>query len=87
MQQKAGAHGFACSRNLKKPWITHADRKLSVKGVQRLAEDIRQQGARILVGAYPGYRLVEAQVRYSAFVTGAYIEARMVRKGSGKREA
>ena len=38
VQQKAGAHGFACSRNLKKPLITHADRKLSVKGVQRLAE-------------------------------------------------
>ena len=56
-------------------------------GVQRLAEDIRQQGARILEGAYPGYRLVEVQVRYSAFVTGAYIEARMARKGSGKREA
>lgn len=87
VQEKAGAHGFACSRNLKKPVITHADRKLSVKGVQRLAEDMRQQGARILEGAYPGYRLVEVQVRYSAFVTGAYIEARMAKKGSGTREA
>lgn len=80
-QEKAAKRGFACSRNLKKPTITRADHKLSVARMVKMAEDMEKNGAEILEALYPGYTLVERpEIRWSRYVTGVYLTARLVRR-------
>ncbi len=79
VQEKAGAHGFACSRNLKKPTVTYADTKMSVGRAAKMAEDMHRWGAKILESAYKGCRLAEMSVRGSAYIPGVYVAARLYR--------
>ena len=58
-----------------------SDRKVSRRRLALLAEDIMRDGRAILEKLYPGYRVAEPPiVRFSDFVAGAYIYARMRRR-------
>lgn len=71
---------WAKSRNLEEPLIKRSDRKISRRKLMRIARDVETDGKAILEKLYPGYRLEEpVRVRYSDFVAGAYIYARMRR--------
>lgn len=79
-------HRYAGSKNLKKPKPTVADHKISKRRVQHLATDVRANAKDIFESLYPGYKLCEEPtVRTSDYVEGAYIYAKMIRKG-GKNE-
>lgn len=79
-------HRYAGSKNLKKPKPTVADHKISRRRVQRLATDVRANAKDIFESLYPGYKLCEEPtVRTSDYVEGAYIYAKMIRKG-GRNE-
>lgn len=71
---------WAHSRNLKEPTITVSDRKISKRRAAAMAMDVMQFGREIFEKLYPGYKLQEdAAVKFSDFVPGAYIYARMRR--------
>ena len=79
-------HRYAGSKNLKKPKPTVADHKISKRRVQHLAADVRANAKDIFESLYPGYKLCEEPtVRTSDYVEGAYIYAKMIRKG-GRNE-
>lgn len=68
------------SKNLRAPVETVSDRKISRRRAARVAADVQQYGRAIFEGLYPGYQCVEEPVvRYSDFVAGAYISARLRR--------
>lgn len=68
------------SRNLKEPDVRVSDRKVSRRRAAMIAQDVQLRGAEIFERLYPGYRCMETPtVRYSDFVAGAYIFARLRR--------
>ena len=72
---------WAHSKNLTEPEVRVSDRKVSRRRAERVAGDVRRLGREIFKALYPGYRLMEEPViRYSDFVAGAYIYARMRRR-------
>ena len=80
-KQKSGGRWWSHSRNLIDPPPRVSDRKVSRRRLSKLAGDVMKDGREILEKLYPGYRLAEAPVvRYSDFVAGAYIYARMRRR-------
>jgi hypothetical protein len=73
-----GKSWWSHSRNLKIPQPRVSDRKLSRRRLARIAADVMHSGREIFETLYPGYRVVELpDVRYSDFVAGAYIYARL----------
>ena len=71
---------WAHSKNLKEPTVTVSDRKISKRRAAMVAMDVMQFGREIFEKLYPGYKLAdEPTVRFSNFVAGAYIYARMRR--------
>lgn len=80
-KQKSGGRWWSHSRNLKIVRPRVSDRKVSRRRLALLAEDIMRDGRAILEKLYPGYRVAEPPiVRFSDFVAGAYIYARMRRR-------
>lgn len=79
-KQRRCSHRWACSRNCKQPEVKKSYRKISCRRAAQIAADVQYRGREILEKLYPGYRLEEVQVKYSEFVAGAYIYARMRRK-------
>ena len=72
---------FRHSNNLKQPVETVSDRKISSAKVRRIAADVQTDGREILERAYPEYELADKiDVRYSDYVSGAYIYATMHKK-------
>ncbi len=66
--------------NLAEPDIKVSDRRISRTRLAKVARDVMRDGKEILEKLYPGYRLEEVPVvRFSDFVPGAYIFARMRR--------
>lgn len=81
VQEKASRHGWTCSRNLKQPKVSYADHKISRSRMRQLAEDLNDNGRKILEKIYPGYTLVELpELRWSGWVDGVYLSARMIRR-------
>ena len=75
------ARRWGRSKNLREPEVRVSCRKVSRRRAARVAEDVRQWGREIFEAIYAGYRCVEDPVvRYSDFVAGAYISARMRRR-------
>ncbi|MBP3410083.1 MAG: hypothetical protein J6M10_03710 [Clostridia bacterium] len=68
---------WARSLNLVLPEEKRSSRKISRRRAARIARDVEQDGRAILEAIYPGYRVEEVDVRYSDFVAGAYIYARL----------
>ena len=80
-KQKSGGRWWSRSRNLVVTAPRVSDRKVSRRRLAKVAADVMRDGREILEKLYPGYRLVEAPtVRYSDFMAGAYIYARMRRR-------
>lgn len=76
-----GKSWWSHSRNLKIPVPRVSDRKMSRRRLARIAADVQHSGREIFEALYPGYKVVELpDVRYSEFVAGAYIYARMRRR-------
>lgn len=72
---------WAHSRNLKEPTVTVSDRKVSRRRAAKVAADVMKDGVELLEKLYPGYRCTEPPtVRYSDFVAGAYIYAKLRRR-------
>lgn len=79
-KQRRGGRWWSHSRNLKKPAPRISDRKMSRRRMLRVAEDVRK-APEIFEKLYPGYRLMEQpEIRYSDYVAGCYIYARMRRR-------
>lgn len=77
-KQRRFSRRWAHSKNLKEPEVRVSDRKISRRRAALVAEDVRQYGRQIFEKVYPGYQCVEEPcVRYSDFVAGAYIFARL----------
>lgn len=71
---------WAKSRNMAEPEEKISDRKISRRRMAQIARDVEVAGREIFEKLYPGYRLEEpVVVKYSDFVVGAYIYARMRR--------
>ena len=79
-KQKNCTHRWGHSRNLKEPEVRVSDRKVSRRRAAMVARDVQYNGREISEAIYPGYRVEEVEVRYSDFVAGAYIYARMRRQ-------
>lgn len=76
--QKKGARRWNCSTNLKRPQATTNDHKMSRKRAEAIAIDAEQFGKAIFEKIFKGYRVIdEVNVRYSPYVSGAYISVRM----------
>lgn len=66
------------SKNLKGPTVTVSDRKISRRRAEIVARDVMSYGVQIMEQIYPGYRCEEEPtVRFSDYVAGAYIYARL----------
>lgn len=70
---------WARSKNLKEPDETVSHRKISRRRAALIAADVQANAKEIFEKIYPGYTLQQAEVKYSDFVAGAYIYARMRR--------
>lgn len=68
------------SRNMVKPEEKRSYRKISRRRAAKIAEDVRMNAREIFEKLYPGYSLQDCKVKYSDFVAGAYIYARMRRQ-------
>lgn len=80
-KQKKYQRKWGRSKNLKKPVETVSYRRMSRRRAARITEDVRQYGTEIFEAIYRGYRCVECpEVKYSDFVAGARIYARMRRR-------
>ena len=66
------------SQNLKEPRQTVADHRITPRRAQKIARN-RALAAELLAKTYKGTRLLDIEVRYSAYVAGAYIHATMRR--------
>lgn len=89
-KQRRFTRRWAHSQNLQEPEVTVSDRKISRRRAAAIAADVRQNGREILERIYPGYSLEECEAKYSDFVAGAYIYARMRRRpdpGNRKRKS
>lgn len=80
-KQKTGGRWMTHSRNLKIVRPRVSDRKVSRRRLCRLASNLLADAREILEKLYPDYRLAEPpKVRFSDYVAGAYIYARMRRR-------
>lgn len=77
-----GARRWCCSKNLKKPVETVADRKISRRKVERIAADLEAVAPEVFEKAYPGYALLDVEIKHSDYVAGAYIYARMRKRSA-----
>ena len=79
-KQRRHNRRWSGSRNLKQPKVTTSDRKMSLRKSERIAADVRGNAAAIYEKLYPGYTLAEEPViKYSDYIGGAYIYARLRR--------
>ena len=77
------AHRWAASKGLKIPQPTEADKKISRRRVEKIAQSIQRDPdvARLHMEAcYPGYEVLELNVRTSEWITGAYVYAVMCKR-------
>ena len=82
-QAESKTHRWAASKGLKVPEPTVADKKISRRRVEAMARDIKRdpEMAKLHIAAcYPGYEVLELNVRTSAWVSGAYVDAILVKE-------
>lgn len=79
-KQRKFTRRWAHSKNLKEPEEKISNRRISRRKAAQIAADVQSNAREILEKIYHGYTLEEAEVRYSDFVAGAYIYARMRRR-------
>lgn len=79
-----GNKRWCASRNLIEPREYVADKKLSKRQAERIAQGLEESSRAIFERFHPRYEYVDCTVKRSEFVAGAYIYARM-RERVGKR--
>jgi hypothetical protein len=79
-KQRKFTRRWAHSKNLREPEEKTSNRRISRRRAAQIAADVQGNAREIFEKIYPGYALEEAEVRYSDFVAGAYIYARMRRR-------
>lgn len=77
LKQRRGKRKWSSSKNLDKPSETVSNRKVSRRRAAMIAQDVQHNGREIFEKLYPGYSCERVEVKYSDFVAGAYIYARM----------
>lgn len=83
-KQRRSGRRWGRSTNLTNPTVTTSDRKVSRRRAAQVAADVMQWGRQIMEKLYPGYRCAEDPlVRFSGWVEGAYIFARLRRIDTG----
>ena len=85
-KQRRFMRRWARSKNLQEPEINVSARKISRRRAMQIAADVQANAREILEKLYPGYGLEDARVRYSDFVAGAYIYARLRRRPDDQRQ-
>lgn len=76
-------HRWCASKGLRVPAETEADKKISRRRVERIAEAMERDTTEArahLERCYPGYEVLEMSVRTSKWVNGAYVRAVMTRR-------
>lgn len=79
-KQRKFTRRWAHSKNLKEPDVKESCRKISRRRAAQIAADVQANAREIMEKVYPGYALEDCEVRYSDFIAGAYIYARMRRR-------
>lgn len=74
-----GKRRWSASKGLKQPVVRMAERKVTAKKAMRIADDPAGRAA-ALEKLYPGYALVEMEVRSNPYIAGIYVYAAMRRK-------
>ena len=85
-QQIATRRRWCASKNLAQPVTTMADKKISRRRAEKIAQSVEQDPRRAyaaLEQLHPGYRVLELEVRTSSYVSGAYIYATLTKDGGG----
>lgn len=77
-QRKDSTKRYTPSRNLKQPKITIADSKVTRKRAEKIATE-QNMAHEIFEKMYPGYQFNEIKVKYSHFISGAYISVEMIK--------
>lgn len=81
--ENSKTHRWAASKGLTVPEPTTADKKISRRRVESMAREIKRdpETAKLhLAACYPGYEVLELNVRTSAWVSGAYVDAILVKE-------
>ena len=85
-QNPHGTKRWRSSKNLKKPDApTRSYRKFSRKKVNGMVRDFEELKAQ-MEKAYPGFKFLDAEVKYNDKVTAFYIYARMIKKRDKGKE-
>lgn len=84
-KQRRGKRKWASSKNLKKPDEKISNRKISKRRANAIADDMHGCAKEIMEKIYPGYVLENAEVKYSDFIAGAYIYARLRARPTEKK--
>lgn len=71
-----GTKRYVCSKNLAKPLVTIADRKITRARARKIAENENAAPA-IFTKIYKGYDFTDIKTFYSDYASGAYIYVRM----------
>ena len=82
-EEYAQKHRWAASKGLMVPPARESDKKISRRRVEAIAREMLrdQDTAKLHMEAcYPGYEVLEMQVKTSEWVTGAYVYAVMCRR-------
>lgn len=82
-QEESKTHRWAASKGLTVPEPTTADKRISRRRVENMAREIKRdpETAKLHIAAcYPGYEVLELNVRTSAWVSGAYVDAILVKE-------
>ena len=85
-QEVATKRRWCCSKNLKTPKQSVADKKISRRRVEAIAQDVEGNGKAIFEKLYPGYIFVEATVKFSKFVSGAYMYITMCKRDERRKQ-
>ena len=75
-----GSKRWGYSKNLVGSKETYSDKKISLRKMERLTKNIEDVAPQVFCKAYPGYIFTHIEVKYSAFVPGAYIYVKMVKE-------
>lgn len=76
-------HRWSASKGLKVPQPTSADKKISRRRVEKIAQDIKHDpelAKRHMEACYAGYEVLELQCKTSEWVRGAYVYATLCKK-------
>jgi hypothetical protein len=77
MKDPKGKKRWCCSKNLKQPTITIADKKISPRQVEKILRAAEIDGKAIFEKFTPGYAMTHIEVKRSQRIEGVYIYVKM----------